>query len=1347
MADIDLNGLNPRSFEQLVQALSAKILGPGVAVFGDGPDGGREAAFQGQVPYPSSSEKWSGYIVLQAKFAQRPHNDGRDATWLSVQLSKELQKFADKKRKLRKPEYYVLVTNIRLSPLVGAGASTTGKKAGTIRQGGREKVEQIFAEFKRKLRLKGFAIWDADQLRVFLEDAPSIRQSYAAWITPSDVLARVLSTLEGTSPDFGETMLRFVQHEMSQQRFVRLQEAGHANDSRIRLDEVFVDLPFETGKSTQKEASQDASDTEADASKPGLLSYLLSRASEKLDPNSIRLGTRRAEATTGQSSRPERWLVVGGPGQGKSTISQFLAQTMRSRILANADPLRVAPEIAKVADAIKDRLSAEQIEFIGPQRFPVRIDLPQFADALAKAPAGGGATLLEYVARRISLIASCAVKNEDLRRWLSAYPWLIILDGLDEVPATANRAPVIQAINEFWIEASAAQADVMVLITTRRQGYNDDLDPALYNQIELSRLASSDALRYGTQLAKAKLLEPGQQQRVLSRLKEAVEAPVTSRLLVTPLQVAIMLALIDQRGEAPNDRWSLFDGYYRVICDREKSKPGPVSDTLKNRSRDIDAIHHKAGLLLQIESEKRGSAEAYLRPEQFERLIRGHLSELGYDSATLDALTNEITAAATERLVFLVSRVEGQIGFEVRSLQEFMAAAYVMTGPQVRVQDRLNHISQHAHWRHVFQIAASKCFAVADCEHYRDTILTVCDRLNGEAGSRSASLTRAGGFLACALLEDDIAHGQPHHHRMLVTRALAVLDLGPSAITSQLVAACQRDARSVVETCLQKLFQSADHNSRTSALTLLWELASVGELWADELLQKKWDSCPDSASEIVDSLDASKVPSHLANLVDKELRRRSPETLFRSLKAVATKDRKALTGIRLVNALHPYLQRSSSSRLELSLLPGKGQSALSVYINGLDTPYRLSDPSEVPNTPEWIPLKVATEFLKKPSKELLASALNEIHSADVVQVAKKLKSVLPWPMTTCIEATQSDCTLADIAIRAKAGEFGDYDTWERAEKRLEREGVSVQDLNVWVSGRYFTKSIDIAGVPAFASFAMLVPGNEFSWIDEIDTLIQLWHRIPDSPPRRTLRNFLRFVLGHYRPKSHEFSTADLDIFIDTASESSESISLDALLAAPPAFWHLPSFGEAFSQVASKGRVHITEYQEDVSRRILAMIKAKPALRGALYALLCAGIADDQLLVDHLRALPEAALIKTASDSPHIREAIGVANLVREKATQADTSEAVKDVCNPDASSRGLKAIASILGSNLPIVHSKEDTLCSILESMQQPSPSLRYQLVTALRGRLDAHISNLDSPPIWMRLGFPQRLLNVLPAV
>jgi hypothetical protein len=49
--DYNLSGLTTQAFEQMIQALTVSVFGPNVVIFGDGPDGGREATFE-KVPYP-----------------------------------------------------------------------------------------------------------------------------------------------------------------------------------------------------------------------------------------------------------------------------------------------------------------------------------------------------------------------------------------------------------------------------------------------------------------------------------------------------------------------------------------------------------------------------------------------------------------------------------------------------------------------------------------------------------------------------------------------------------------------------------------------------------------------------------------------------------------------------------------------------------------------------------------------------------------------------------------------------------------------------------------------------------------------------------------------------------------------------------------------------------------------------------------------------------------------------------------------------------------------------------------------------------------------------------------------
>ncbi len=61
--DYDLTRLGSREFEHLTQALALKVFGPSVGVFGDGPDGGREATYSGRVRWAPDDHTagWNGY--------------------------------------------------------------------------------------------------------------------------------------------------------------------------------------------------------------------------------------------------------------------------------------------------------------------------------------------------------------------------------------------------------------------------------------------------------------------------------------------------------------------------------------------------------------------------------------------------------------------------------------------------------------------------------------------------------------------------------------------------------------------------------------------------------------------------------------------------------------------------------------------------------------------------------------------------------------------------------------------------------------------------------------------------------------------------------------------------------------------------------------------------------------------------------------------------------------------------------------------------------------------------------------------------------------------------------------
>lgn len=225
---LEFGHFNPKSFERLTQAICLRVLGAGTTIFGSGPDGGREATFTGEVPFPSSTHRWNGYIVVQAKCCERLKNSFEDANWLIDQLRLEFKKFADQKRQLKRPEFYLVATNVRLSAVANVG--------------GKARIDEYLSAASTDLGIKEFHVWSADELEALLDGLPEIRRSYTAWLTPSDVLSDLVENLR--RPNLARLLPLSLARDLRNERDVRLRDAGQETEKAIYIDSVFVDFPM-----------------------------------------------------------------------------------------------------------------------------------------------------------------------------------------------------------------------------------------------------------------------------------------------------------------------------------------------------------------------------------------------------------------------------------------------------------------------------------------------------------------------------------------------------------------------------------------------------------------------------------------------------------------------------------------------------------------------------------------------------------------------------------------------------------------------------------------------------------------------------------------------------------------------------------------------------------------------------------------------------------------------------------------------------------------------------------------------------------------------------------------------
>jgi len=1107
--DYDLTRLSTRSFEQLVQALATAVLGPGLTVFGDGPDGGREATFDGPVPFPNAAAPWDGYGVVQAKFRQRPLGGGRDADWVIDALKAELDKFIDPDRKLRRPEYYLFATNVVLTPAVDSG--------------GIDRVAALFADYRDRLAFKGWHVWHHDPLCTLLDTQEAVRTAYAAWITGGDVLARLLAQITPRTQDFRAIMVNFLQKELRAEQYVNLGQAGHNPEGPVPLARVFIDLPvgernsgplaFGAGRPTPEPSDQATG-----------IAELLEIGEQRLDPASNPAEKPSADRDSFWAEwlwghpppPPGRVVLIGGPGQGKSTLTQFLCQLHRVALLTNIAKAPLLPEVHDACALIREQCARASLTLPAMPRFPVRIELNRFAAALG---AGGVSSLFGWLLALVRRRTERDLCADDLRAWLKAWPWLLVLDGLDEVPETSNRKEVLHAVEDFLVDANDCNADLLLVATSRPQGYSDDFSPRYYRHRILLPLAVSRALQYAQRLAEQRWgADQGKVTRIRERMAQAGREPATAHLMQSPLQVTIMTLLVETVGQPPRERWRLFDEYYRIIVQRERERAIPAADLLNAHEADIDVIHQRVGLRLQQQGAGTGGTDALLTRDELAALVSDRLEQQGHDGAERERLTGAIITAALERLVFLVSPRDARIGFEIRSLQEFMAARCLLNGSDEQVRRRLRAIASLPYWRNVFLFAAGRCFH--DREHLRDRIHTLCCELNDGAGFDHALLT--GSQLALDILEDGAVARQPAQLRLFVRLALRLTELPPGEMQSRLARQYRPEVDAVFREMLSRALADSNPVRRLGAWRALLRLVDLRVPWAKDWAETNWPEDAEQAAQVFEACDAETLGDWVLIRLDRILFLLRIHRVWQLMRLVRqqrnfgsrSREERGIRNIATADRIgHPIFDH------ECRIQPRSPGAETSAFWSCESTFSADRKSLELPSNchPEWRWLNDAFCFQREPTKELLAHLIGTIPETVCHERRFEMLWRLPWPIVACLKAIWTGSEREQLARSALAGEMGDADDWKKAELRWKAVGITSAELNyIPKNGLPFDSRIAALGLP----LRTMGFGYNDAWpaAEELLALAELRRQARRPDVRDLVSAQLFSFLGHTGPR-------------------------------------------------------------------------------------------------------------------------------------------------------------------------------------------------------------------------------------
>src|SRR5688572_32326129 len=101
--------------------LALRVLGAGHTGFGPGPDAGRDGYFEGEAPYPSEVQHWSGIWYVQSKFLS-PHLSKDAQKWFVEKVNEELELFDNPESGRKWPDNWIIATNIDLSGKADSGS-------------------------------------------------------------------------------------------------------------------------------------------------------------------------------------------------------------------------------------------------------------------------------------------------------------------------------------------------------------------------------------------------------------------------------------------------------------------------------------------------------------------------------------------------------------------------------------------------------------------------------------------------------------------------------------------------------------------------------------------------------------------------------------------------------------------------------------------------------------------------------------------------------------------------------------------------------------------------------------------------------------------------------------------------------------------------------------------------------------------------------------------------------------------------------------------------------------------------------------------------------------------------
>jgi len=250
---------------------------------------------------------------------------------------------------------------------------------------------------------------------------------------------------------------------------------------------------------------------------------------------------------------------------------------------------------------------------------------------------------------------------------------LFVFDGLDEVADINRRREIVDEITRGISRLRENATSIQVVVTSRPAAFANSpgMPETEYLYVGLTSLTRPLIEEYAGKWLRARRLSGRDSSDFRKVLREKLDQPHLRDLARNPMQLAILLSLLQRRGASlPDKRTALYGNYIDVFLGREAEKSAVVRE---HRELLVD-VHQFLAWRLQSEAEF-GSNTGSITVERLQTLLREYLSKQGHDTSLVD----DLFQGMVERVFALVSRVQGTLEFEVQPLREYFAAQHLYT--------------------------------------------------------------------------------------------------------------------------------------------------------------------------------------------------------------------------------------------------------------------------------------------------------------------------------------------------------------------------------------------------------------------------------------------------------------------------------------------------------------------------------------------------------------------------------------------------------------------------------------------------------------------------------------------